>query len=613
MTINWRVVRGVAVGAALSASVSIAIGNRPSATASPTPVSPGVYVVGSVAGGATAEVDRFSLAAITGASSPLTASQKPDQPGGPFLAVAITPNASSAVLVRQAGGPATVSVLNVASGAISAPVALPGAGAGPVTAQVAADPVDSSKAFVAVKPGGLYRVDVGGRAPAATAIAANLPVTAQSIAVAPDGQTVYVGGSLPTSGADGIAAVTAAGATTVTWSQAGTGGVADLALSPDGRRLFCADRATVFGLALPLTPTAPMNPSVALPGATAVTVSPGGATVYAGGAPAGGQAFVAGFAVGSPNPVVSQNLQPSGPGSALSMAVAPDGATLVAAVGSPNAGTTLYPVPVNGGNPLPPGRAVSPPGGLHVAGGNEAVAIIPDQAPAASFVAQPQPAATASTFDATKSAATYGSITGYRWSFGDGANTATTGPTTAHAYAHAGTFTITVVETDSAGTSVPPAVAGTPFAVGGAGRTPYRLAATSAEATATITVPPARSPSTPATAPSSPAGPTGQAIPQLLVSPTVGPPGTIVTVTGTGFPANTTLTILWSTSSGSSVVTTDGAGNMATQLLVLAPDVLGPRFAIVASYPAAAPFVVVADSVEPGGSGASPIFRSESP
>lgn len=335
-------------------------------------------------------------------------------------------------------------------------------------------------------------------------------------------------------------------------------------------------------------------------------MGPNGGTVYTGGVNNG--AFVAGFPVGSASPVVSQGL-PAAPAGQVSVAVSSDGGTLVAAVG----GAKIYPVPVNGGNPLPPGRGVGFPGGFAAGNGNEVMAITPDQAPAASFVAQPQPIGTTSTFDATKSAVAYGSIATSQWSFGDGATVTTTGPTTAHTYAHTGSYTITVIETDSAGTAVPPGVAGTPFLVDGPGQTPYRQTATSATAKATITVPAATPPPASTTTPTTQPG-QRESIPQLMTNPAVGPPGTIVTVTGTGFPQNTRVTVLWCVSSGSSVATTDGAGDLSTQLLILTPDVLGPRYAMVASFSGAtAPFLVVADGVEPGGSGASPVFRSESP
>lgn len=611
---RWRLTRGILVVVALAVSATVAIGDRPRATASPTPVSPGVYVAGSGANGGNAQADRFSLASITAGQSPLVAFQTPNQPGVSAIAMAVTADASTAVVLRQDGG---VFALNVASGVPTSPVMLPTpAPASGSPGQVAADPADPTKVYV-VDGSGLFRIDIGpgAEAPRATPIAAGVPI-AQALAVSPDGQTILVGGSEKVAGAsnaEAVAAVPVAGGAPVIWSRPagatiGTG-VTDLALTPDGRRLFGADGASVFGLTLPLSATEGANPSVAMGGAGAVTVGPNGSTVYAGGVDANQNAFVAGFPVPSPNPVATRTVQPSAQGDDVSVAVTPDGSTLVAAVG----GSTLYPVPVNGGNPLPPGRGVGLPGGFAAGHGNEVLAVTPDQAPAASFVAQPQAVGAASTFDATKSTVAYGSIASYRWSFGDGASATTTAPTIAHPYTHTGSFTITVTETDSAGTTVSPAVAGTPFAVNGPGHTPFRQAGTSAAARATITVPAANAPPPGATTPSSQPG-QPQSVPQVMTNPTVGPPGTTVTVTGTGFPPNTTVTVLWSVSSGSAVVTTDGAGNLTTQLTILVPDVLGPRFALVALFSGAtAPFLVVADGIEPGGSNASPLFRSESP
>ncbi len=102
-------------------------------------------------------------------------------------------------------------------------------------------------------------------------------------------------------------------------------------------------------------------------------------------------------------------------------------------------------------------------------------------------------------------------------------------------------------------------------------------------------------------------------IPTLTLNPGVGPPGTIVTVNGAGFPANTPITISWSTSTGSIVVTSDAHGNLPTsQLMILTPDVLGPRFAVASSTPQAkAPFLVVPSTDEPGGNDGAVLFRSE--
>ena len=88
-----------------------------------------------------------------------------------------------------------------------------------------------------------------------------------------------------------------------------------------------------------------------------------------------------------------------------------------------------------------------------------------------------------------------------------------------------------------------------------------------------------------------------------------------MTVTGWGFSPNTMITVRWSLSVGSVTVRTDAHGNLpASQLLILAPDILGPRLAVASSTPSAhAAFLVVPTSMEPGGSQGLSLFRSEGP
>lgn len=104
-------------------------------------------------------------------------------------------------------------------------------------------------------------------------------------------------------------------------------------------------------------------------------------------------------------------------------------------------------------------------------------------------------------------------------------------------------------------------------------------------------------------------------VPTLVLNPGVGPPGTIVTVTGAGYRPLTAVTVAWSVSTGSVVITADKNGNLPkTPLLILTPDVLGPRFAEASSTPqAVAPFLVVPNDSEPGGDNAGLLFRSEGP
>ena len=203
-----------------------------------------------------------------------------------------------------------------------------------------------------------------------------------------------------------------------------------------------------------------------------------------------------------------------------------------------------------------------------------------------------------------------------------------------HTYSAPGTYHVTVTETDSAGTSVPPAVAS--FPVDGPGQTPYRRADPSARTSFTVSV--TTTSTTTNSTPTSPTtGNTGSSntttpshgstttttikghhapgTPALILNPAVGSPGTIVTVTGHGFRPNTPVTVSWTVSTGSVVITADAHGNLPPRtLLILTPDVLGPRFAEASSSPpATAPFLVVPSTSEPGGDNAGLLFRSEGP
>jgi hypothetical protein len=86
-----------------------------------------------------------------------------------------------------------------------------------------------------------------------------------------------------------------------------------------------------------------------------------------------------------------------------------------------------------------------------------------------------------------------------------------------------------------------------------------------------------------------------------------------VTVTGQGFPSETLVMVTWSLSTGSSVAKTNASGQFTTTLMVLVPDVLGPRDALAKGYQASAPFLVVPNSSQPGGDNDQLIYRTEGP
>ncbi|HLN04744.1 MAG TPA: PKD domain-containing protein [Acidimicrobiales bacterium] len=80
-----------------------------------------------------------------------------------------------------------------------------------------------------------------------------------------------------------------------------------------------------------------------------------------------------------------------------------------------------------------------------------AIAITPDQAPTARFTVKVSGDKVA--LNASTSSAWFGTIANYAWTFGDGASSHSASATTTHTYRKAGNYTITLIVTDSLGTS----------------------------------------------------------------------------------------------------------------------------------------------------------------
>lgn len=100
-------------------------------------------------------------------------------------------------------------------------------------------------------------------------------------------------------------------------------------------------------------------------------------------------------------------------------------------------------------NATPPVRTLNIP----VADRTGEIAITPDQAPFAYFTASLAPAGLSSIFDASGSLSPVGSIVNYEWDFGDGTIVNTTAPVTSHIYATADVYNVTLIVTNTAGTS----------------------------------------------------------------------------------------------------------------------------------------------------------------
>ena len=82
-----------------------------------------------------------------------------------------------------------------------------------------------------------------------------------------------------------------------------------------------------------------------------------------------------------------------------------------------------------------------------------AIAITPDPAPIAVFTATVAPVGSPTSFNASLSVSSVGTITSYAWNFGDSKTLTTATPIVNHTYTNAGSYSVTLTVTNSAGTS----------------------------------------------------------------------------------------------------------------------------------------------------------------
>lgn len=581
-------------------------------------------------------------------------------PGSPVTKLAVTDigiNSTDTVGVATTytdyRGGAAVTIFSVPGNAITGTIS----GLEPVG--YAMSPVDPNIAY-AVTAGG--RVDAINLSTATITAIANLnptgaTFTATSIASTPDGGTIVVGGILNSFGfVDAVS--TSNGAVTTYQGALRDDQIDDLAVAPDGSAVYAAANfgttSIVFSLPIPFAGRTPLrwsdsssNGRVAMSFPTSLTIDRYSRTVYVAGLNANGGSVVQTFAATNGNPTnsvgVPLNSSSNGNGGfnggVTSIALSPDGGTLLAIGGNYNSNASvvtvsslLYPIATAG---LVVGKPSGPLSGSTPIGPRDIV-VTPDQAPVADLTSVSGTAGSPVNFDASSSTVAFGTITNYEWNFGDGSPiTDTAGPTVSHVYGSQGTYTASVTETDSVGTSVPPAPTA-PGAVNGPGTSPYLDASSAASLSEQVPVSPQGTPPPPpptttttvkkhgpttTTTTTKPGTPTTTlpGTPVITLVPDIGPPGTIVNVSGHGFPPNRNVTISWSTNTGSYTEMTDAHGNLPSHVFyILVPDILGPRQAVatttgVPAVPAAkANFLVVIRTSEPGGGLGAAFFRAES-
>ncbi|HVC07937.1 MAG TPA: beta-propeller fold lactonase family protein [Solirubrobacterales bacterium] len=314
----------------------------------------------------------------------------------------------------------------------------------------------------------------------------------QSIAVTPDGHFLYVvnGGTLSSyaiaangtltplpcsalcsSGASlGQAAITPSGAFLYVLAEGG-GRVVPLAIASDG--------------SLSPIPCSPASNCEGGSGESSLAISPNGQDLYVTNTGSPSTAVVV-FSIGPGGVLAKQTCSPA---SSCDAGKEPVGLTLSPSGGSLYAvdyGTSkLLPFSVQADGLLAP-LACTPSSNCEAGSQSDytqSIAAQPDQGPLAGLSATAAPAGSPTLLDASGSSAAPGeSVARWDWNFGDGTVLENGGPKPQHTYASPGVYTVTVTVSDQDGCS---------SSLIFTGQTAYCNGSTAAQATRTVTVPPA--------------------------------------------------------------------------------------------------------------------------
>lgn len=284
--------------------------------------------------------------------------------------------------------------------------------------------------------------------------------------VSPDGSHLYVPNENTTPGGgnpDRLTAyeITSSGALAIIQSIATGNNPFGSAITPSGRYLYVSNPESDPGFANGSISGYRVNANgtlTQLPGSK-FSVAPGNHPLGMAIAPDGEHLYVATRVTNTVNAyrINDNGSLTSVPGSPFAtggtngkaLALTPDGRRLyVANQGSNN--VSGFDVAVNGSLTAIPGSPW-PTGGTSP--DLESIAITPNQAPTASFVATPAPSGAMTTLDATGSTDGDGRVDSYTWDFGDGTTQTQSVPIVSHVYARASTYTVRLTVTDNEGCS----------------------------------------------------------------------------------------------------------------------------------------------------------------
>lgn len=333
--------------------------------------------------------------------------------------VAITPDGSTAYVA--ASGADSVVPVDTATGTPGTPIAV---GSDPRTIGIAPD---GATAYVAdLGSGTVTPIDTATNT-------AGTPIAVGSgphgIAIAPDGARVYVADIF----SDDVSVIDTATRTVIATIPAGSDPYT-IAITPDGATAYVTNLGS--GDVIPID-TATSTAGTPIPvGAWTygVAIAPDGATAYVSQRDTG-KVVPIDTATNTAGTPIAIGTGPEG------LAITPDGTTAwVTDTG--NGVDTITPLD------LATGTAGTP---THVGQAPMTVAITPDRSPRAAFAASAD--GLSARLDASASSDADGSVASYAWDFGDGHTATTSQPTTVHAYAQPGDYTVTLTVLDDEGCS----------------------------------------------------------------------------------------------------------------------------------------------------------------
>jgi 6-phosphogluconolactonase (cycloisomerase 2 family) len=425
-----------------------------------------------------------------GSLSPIACSGSACNTGVKPEGIAITPGGK--YLYAANANDNTVSVFSVAGDGSLTRVTCPTCGTGMFPEQVGITPNGRFLYVTNGMAGTVSPFSINADGTLAPIACTPLPVSCTdpnvgNLAIAPSGQFLYTSHS--GLGDISVFAIGSGGSLTpVTCTNCTANSVAGgLVITPDGRFLYESQYST-GGSIVPFAihadgtvtqVTCPANDCLAGDHPRGMAITPDGKFLYAAIQTSGGLSQYSINSDGTLTPIACSGTGCQTATGPVTPVVAPGGQRLYVA-NETSGVVTAYAIGSTGALTQIPCTAPNCNAGSAPLG----LALTPDQAPTASFSATPGQPGQPTSFDASASTASTGhTVAHYKWDFGDGTTLADGGVTPTHAYAAAGTYSVTLTVTDDAGCSDTPIFTGQTDSCNGLPR---------AQASKQVVIPPAR-------------------------------------------------------------------------------------------------------------------------